>query len=416
VSPVTAQTTGEPQLSITAVPGISLMSNQIRDYDWGSPTALAQLQGRTPTGGPEAELWMGAHPAAPSDLQLDDGTLLPLPTLIERAAPSVLGSSVVARFGDRLPFLMKILAIAKPLSLQVHPDAARAELIYAPDGSSPYVDAFHKPEMLIALESVEVLYGFRPADRAADLISRLESERLVELTRALRAPGDDAERLHAALATLVAWPMSDRAALVAEVAAGSGRLRAAGPSDHLEAFDWVDRLVGLHPADPLVVAPLLFDLVRLAPGQSIFVPAGVPHSYLSGLGVEVLASSDNVLRAGLTSKTIAVEELLRVIDCRPVVSGGLSMMSLSQNEVAWRPPVAEFQMTRLLLRGDEIEASEAVAGPQIVVCTRGSVTVRANNRTLSLTPGQSVFVTAEAGTLTFGGTGEVFRAGPGLPA
>lgn len=411
---MTAQTTGEPQLSITAVPGISLMDNPIRDYDWGSASALAMLQGRTPTGAPEAELWMGAHPAAPSDLRLDDGTLLPLPDLIERAAPSVLGSSVVARFGARLPFVMKILAIAKPLSLQVHPDAARAELIWAPDGSTPYVDGFHKPEMLVALEPVEVLYGFRPADRAGELISRLGSERLSGLVRALRAPGADAERLHAALAELVAWPMSDRAALVAEVAAGSGRVRAAGPADHPEAFEWVDRLVGLHPADPLVVAPLLFDLVRLTPGQSIFVPAGVPHSYLSGLGVEVLASSDNVLRAGLTSKPIAVDELLKVIDCHPVVTAGLSMVSLGQNEVAWRPPVAEFQMTRILLRGDEIEASDAVSGPQIVVCTSGAVTIRANNRTLTLTPGRSVFVTAEAGPLVLGGTGEVFRAGPGL--
>jgi mannose-6-phosphate isomerase len=413
---VTAQTTGDLQVSITAVPVISPMNNRIRDYDWGSATALARLQGRIPSGHPEAELWMGAHPAAPSDLILDDGRRLPLPEAVTTFGPALLGAEVAARFGGRLPFLLKLLAVARPLSVQVHPGAARAELIFRPDGPTPYVDAFHKPELLCALEPVEVLFGFRPAAQVAELVGRLESERLSVLVRGLRTGGDDAGLLHAALTTLLGWPMTDRAALVAEIAAGSGRVRVGGIGDHRESFGWLDRLIGLHPADPMVLAPLLLDLIRLSPGQSIFVPSGVPHCYLSGLGVEIVASSDNVLRAGLTSKPIAIDELLRVIDCRPPEGGGGSMAGLSRHEVAWRPPIDDFQLTRITVTGDDVPADESITGAQIVLCTRGQVTLRANGRALRLTPGYSAFVTAEADRLVVGGEGEVFRAATGLPA
>jgi mannose-6-phosphate isomerase len=445
---VTAQTTGERQLTLTPVPGIAPMTNQIRTYDWGSSTALAQLQSRTPSGDPEAELWMGAHPVAPSDLVLDDGGTLSLPDVVERFPEAVLGPAVTARFGARLPFLLKLLAISRPLSIQVHPDAARAELMFTPGADTPYVDAFHKPELVVALEPVEALYGFRPAAEVAELIERLESDRLAGVTRRLRAGRDDASLLHEALATLLGWPMADRAALVAEIAAGSrrvgstgvrrvgsagvwqvgsagarqvgssgsgGHVGSVGAGGHADAFRWLDRLIGLHPADPMVLAPLLFDLIRLAPGQSLFVAAGMPHCYLTGLAVEILAASDNVLRAGLTSKPVALEELLQVIDCRPPESIGTTMITLGPNEVAWRPDIEDFQLGRIVLHGDEVAADDSFSGPQIVVCARGHITVRAGDRTLRLTAGHSAFVSAEAGPLVLGEQGEAFRGAVALP-
>jgi mannose-6-phosphate isomerase len=415
----------------SAVPILTPMQNQIRDYDWGSSSALALLQSRIPSGGPEAELWMGAHPSAPSALLLDGGEQLSLPDAVARFPEAVMGREAMARFGARLPFVLKVLAIARPLSVQVHPDSARAREAFRPEGGSPYVDSFHKPELLYALEPVEALFGFRPPAQAAELIARLRADRLTEVVNTLGSGvpsysstpshSDDAQRLHAALAALVGWPMGDRAALVAEIAAGCSRLKAEGNQDYLDVFGWLDRLVGLHPADPMVLAPLLLDLVRLAPGETIFVPAGVPHCYLGGLGVEILAASDNVLRCGLTSKPVEVEELLRVIDCQPLVSSRTTVLSLGEHETAWRPDVDDFQLSRISLDGGlggdaPVTADASLGGPQILLCTRGKVQVQSGARIVQLTGGFSAFVTAEAGPLTLSGDGEVFRAAPGLLA
>jgi len=407
--------------SLTAFPAVTAMRNAVRDYDWGSTSALALLQSRTPSGGPEAELWMGTHPSAPSTLVLPDGREVPLPEVIDRFGEQVLGRDVVERFGARLPYLFKILAIARPLSVQVHPTSARAREKFSTAADSPYVDPFHKPEMLYALEPIEALYGFRPPAQVAVLLSRLRAPRLERLIDVLKEPaadgGDEAGRLRAGLELLVTWPVEDRAALVAEVAAGSSRLTAEGSPDYPEVFGWLDRLIGLHPADPMVLAPLLLDLVRMAPGQTVFVDAGVPHAYLSGLGVEIMAGSDNVLRCGLTSKAINVGELLEVVDTRPLASGDANPVPLSPDEVAWRPGVEDFQLSRVTVTsGAQPQATDAsVVGPQVVLCTKGSVTVTADGVAVTLEPGHSAFVTAAAGAPTLSGEGEVFRAAPGLP-
>jgi mannose-6-phosphate isomerase len=423
---MTAPSSTDPGAPVTAADVLALvpMHNRIQDYDWGSTSALAALQSRAPSGGPEAELWMGAHPAAPSDLLLAGGGRISLPEAVGRFPEAVLGRAIVSRFGPRLPFLLKVLAIARPLSVQVHPDAARAAEAYQPGGGSPYVDAFHKPEMLYALEPVEALTGFRTPIQAAMLIARLGSQRLAPLIELLEgSPADDqpvddeAGRLHAALAQLINWPVTDRAGLVAEIAAGSSRLQATGNTDYPEAFGWLDRLVGLHPADPMVLAPLLLDLVRLSPGQTLFVAAGMPHCYLSGLGVEILAASDNVLRAGLTSKTVDAEELLRVIDTRPCVPTAIAPTPLGEHEVVWRPDVAEFQLSRITVRSTDenppVTADPSIGGAQILLCTRGQLQVRAGTSTVQLTRGFSAFVSANAGLLTVTGDGELFRAAVG---
>ena len=431
---MTASISTDPGAPVTAPDDLALvpMHNQIQDYDWGSTSALALLQSRTPGGGPEAELWMGAHPAAPSGLVLADGRRLTLPEAVSRFPEAVLGPVTVNRFGPRLPFMLKLLAIARPLSVQVHPDAARAAEAYRPDGGSPYVDPFHKPEMLYALEPMEALFGFRTPGQAAMLIARLGCDRLTALIEILAGgsepsagPGadtpvssdDEAARLHAALALLVSWPVTDRAALVAEIAAGSMRLQAAGNTDYPEAFGWLDRLVGLHPADPMVLAPLLLDLVRLSPGQTLFVASGLPHCYLTGVGVEILAASDNVLRAGLTSKATDTAELLRVIDTRPCVPTGIGAETLSEHEIVWRPDVEEFQLSRITIVSTDdaaaVEADPSLSGPQILLCTRGKVQVRAGARTVQLIGGCSAFVSAQAEPITFSGDGEIFRAAVG---
>jgi mannose-6-phosphate isomerase len=410
------------------------MVNPIRNYDWGSLETLARLQRREPTGAPEAELWMGAHPAAPSAVVDDDGLTRRLDELVAEAPDEVLGPELVAAFGPRLPFLLKVLGIARPLSLQVHPDRDRAREGFAGEvevlGEHRYVDPYPKPELMYALEPVEALCGFRPAADAVRLLGELNGPRAATIAEPLHVflrrghDGrlDETSALEEAFRRLVTWPDDDRADLAADAADEAARLltRAGDPGEpglsnaDLRALEWVTKLADQHPKDGLVVAPLLLDLVVLEPGETLFVPAGTPHAYLHGTGVEIMGNSDNVLRAGLTHKPIAVEELLHVVDGRSRPHRDLPEVRLGEHEVAWRPPVPEFQLTRLRLPADApVEAHDALPGPQIVLCTAGRVSLPCGAAEHVLQPGESAFVRAAAGQLVLAGPGEVFRAATG---
>jgi mannose-6-phosphate isomerase len=404
------------------------MVNPIRDYDWGSLETLARMQGREPTGAPEAELWMGSHPAAPSAVVTDEGVVRRLDELLAEAPDGLLGPQVVAAFGPRLPFLLKVLAVARPLSVQVHPDRDRARQGFAGEvevlGEHRYVDPYPKPELLYALEPVEALCGFRPAADAARLLAQLDGPRAATIAEPLHSAlrgADETRAIEEAFRRLVTWPDDDRADLAADAADEAGRLLASaghpgGPAlsatDRL-ALEWVTRLADQHPKDPLVTAPLLMDLVCLQRGETLFMPAGAPHAYLYGTGVEIMGNSDNVLRAGLTHKAIAVEELLHVVDGRSRPHRHLPEVPLGDHEVAWQPPVPEFQLTRLHAPADHHVEAVDLAGPQIVLCTAGRVTVGRGGTEHVLRSGESVFATAHGGPLLVTGPGEVFRAAAG---
>jgi mannose-6-phosphate isomerase len=405
------------------------MVNPIHHYAWGSRTALAWMQGRKPSGDPEAELWMGAHPSAPSGLSWADDEE-PLDSLIVRAPEHVLGAEVSRRFRNRLPFLLKILAFDQPLSVQVHPNAEYAEQAWQGQQNGPqsqphhYCDPYAKPELLYALQPIDAMCGFRNVAEARELFNLIGSDRLTDLVDVLTDDAPEEERLHRAFTTLVHWPVSDRADFVADIGrAARERLATAGgpgngpPAAHRRALTWCSRLARLYPEDPLVAAPLLLDLLRLEPGDTLFVPAGAPHAYLYGLGVEIMASSDNVLRAGLTHKPIAVEELLRVVDgsTRPVRH--LPQIQLGPFEVTWLPPVEDFQLTRLRLpHGAPVAVYPFLVGPQILLCTAGAVTVTIGHRDVVLHPGESAFIGAGGGPVSARGPGELFRASAGQAA
>ncbi|MFN0284855.1 MAG: mannose-6-phosphate isomerase, class I [Kineosporiaceae bacterium] len=409
------------------------MVNPVQAYDWGSTTALARMQGRRPGGGPEAELWMGAHPCAPSGLEAVDGTVQPLDELVGAAPDVVLGADVAAIFGPRLPYLLKVLAIDKPLSVQVHPSAERAAAGYAGEvreaGEHRYVDPFHKPELAYALEPTDILAGFRSADRAAYLLGLVDCTRVRRVAEPLlQEDTDDSECVEAAFRVLVTWPKRDRAALATDVAGLARELlmtagphrpgdeEALSPSDR-RALVWATRLAALHPKDPLVAAPLLLDLVRLERGDTLYVPDGTPHAYLYGLVVEIMANSDNVLRAGLTHKAVAVEELLTIVDgaSRPFLD--VPEVALSPHETAWRPPVTDFQLTRLRVASTApVAGYPHLVGPQVVLCTRGPVTVTAGSHEVRLGAGESAFLGAGGAPLMVSGPGELFRAATGLSA
>ncbi len=403
------------------------MVNPIRHYDWGSTSVLARLQGRRPTGEPEAELWMGAHSSAPSRLVGHDGREVALDAAIAERGVALLGSQVHARFGDRLPFLLKLLAIAKPLSVQVHPTAERARSGFQGEvevkGEHRYADPYPKPEMLYALEPVDVLCGFRTAADAGRLTTMLGGERSALLAALLVSHELEPHVHERVLRTLVTWPEDDRTCLVEEVVTSSRRLLAGtlsseGPSltpADRRALIWACRLAAHYPKDPLVAAPFLLDLVRLEPGEVLYVPAGTPHAYLYGLGVEIMANSDNVLRAGLTHKSVAVEEMLHIVDGDSRPHQDVPVTWLSPNEVTWLAPAEEFLLSRIWMTdATPVAAYPGIAGPQVLLCTSGPVRVRCQDRTVDLAPGESAFVGAgAAGTISLTGPGEVFRAGAG---
>ncbi|MEU4425311.1 mannose-6-phosphate isomerase, class I [Actinoplanes sp. NPDC024001] len=384
------------------------LTGVIRPYAWGSRTAIADLQGRPPADGPEAELWLGAHPGDPSTVPAGDGTV-ELTKLIADDPRGQLGGPVAETFGARLPYLMKVLAADAPLSLQAHPDAAYAREAFArqeadPDAPKNYTDAHHKPEMLVALTPFEALCGFRSPAATAEVIAAFGLARLGPVVTALRA-GDLSE----AVRLLLSWPTDDRKALIDDVVAAAARV----PADHPEAdsFRLALTLAGHYPGDPGVLVALLLNLVRLAPGEAIWMPAGNLHAYLRGLGVELMAASDNVLRGGLTPKRVDVDELLRVLRFEVLDDPLLHGADLEPGVTAWRVPVPDFELYRIVLAENRPPVRLPGSGPRIILGAVGDVHIGEDHGTpVTVHPGTAAYAPAAAGPLTAAGTGTIFLA------
>ncbi|MGW3957427.1 mannose-6-phosphate isomerase, class I [Streptomyces sp. NPDC004752] len=376
------------------------LDNTIRPYAWGSATAIPKLLGVEPTGEPQAEMWMGAHPGAPS--RTGRGTLV---DLIDADPKRELGPETVAKFGPHLPFLLKILAAGAPLSLQVHPDLEQARQGYADEErrgipvNAPhrtYRDANHKPELICALTEFDGLCGFRDPLRAADLLDGLGVDSLKPYVDLLHAHPEDAALREVLTAILTADP-DEMAHTVAQAATACARLGGdyapyAGIAHH-------------YTGDPGVIAAMLLHHVRLQPGEALFLGAGIPHAYLSGLGVEIMANSDNVLRCGLTPKHVDVPELLRIVRFEPGDPGVLRPEASPHGEEVYETPIDEFRLSRYVLPAGGSTYDLTLPTPQILLCTAGSV--RAGEH--ELTPGQSVFV-PPAEKAEASGTGTLFRA------
>ncbi|MEU9032303.1 mannose-6-phosphate isomerase, class I [Streptomyces sp. NPDC048383] len=378
------------------------LTNTIRPYAWGSTTAIPTLLGVEPTGEPQAEMWMGAHPGAPSRLERG-AVATTLADVIAADPEGELGAATVAKFGPRLPFLLKILAAGAPLSLQVHPDLAQAKEGWADEerrgvpvdaGHRNYKDANHKPELLCALTPFDGLCGFRPPLEAAALLEGLGVDSLKPYADLLRAHPQEAA-LREVLTAVLSADRAETARTVTEAAAAAERL--GGP------YAPYAGLVHDYPGDPGVIAAMLLNHVRLQPGEAMFLGAGIPHAYIDGLGVELMANSDNVLRCGLTPKHVDVPELLKVVIFEPSVPG--VMRPEADGEEVYETPVDEFRLSRFLLAPGGAPQTLPDAGPQILLCTAGAP--RAGE--LTLAPGESVFVPAGE-KVELSGSGTVFRA------
>jgi mannose-6-phosphate isomerase len=385
------------------------IENVLRDYAWGSTTAIASLLGRPESGRPEAELWIGAHPDSPSVAHVPgNGSRSPLDALISSDPEHFLGAESVSAFGPRLPFLAKILAAAQPLSLQVHPSLEQAREGFAREneaGIDPhapnrnYKDDNHKPEMIFALTPFEALCGFRPAAETRKILQHIAAafpgagqtpQLLQALLEDLDAP-DEGAGLRRAFERLImgGQGVAEETALVVAALVSETPLE----PYHAE-LGTVISLNEKYPGDPGVLISLLLNRISLKPGEAVYLPAGNVHAYLHGLGVEVMASSDNVLRGGLTPKHVDVPELLRTVDFHPVAVPMLAAEKTVMDQEIFRPPFREFQLQRIELGPDAGPVPLAQAGPAVVIVVAGDVYLDSPKGDLELSRGGSAFVAA----------------------
>lgn len=383
------------------------LTNVLRPYAWGSPTAIAELFGREPSGSPEAELWIGAHPDSPSSVHLPDGDEQPLTDFIDDSPGLALGENALALFGAKLPFLTKVLAADEALSLQVHPTLEQAREGFAAENaakvplSSPersYRDDNHKPEMLFALTEFQALCGFRhPRDSvrffrglhgklsAADADTAL----LERVIKSLEGPEESAA-IRGAFVTLLEGG-AESAALVDNTAAVLAAVPEEETGPEFAAVRW---LAELYPQDPGTLISLLLNLTTLQPGQALSLPAGNVHAYLRGLGIEVMATSDNVLRGGLTPKHINIPELLKITDFRPIEPPRVERKLTDAGQELYCPPFAEFQLQRIEINDGDTPVALAQHGPVVVLAVSGRALLDSPVTDLTLHRGDSAFIPA----------------------
>jgi mannose-6-phosphate isomerase len=384
---------------------VARLRNTIRDYAWGSRTAIPELTGVEPDGSPQAELWMGAHESAPSVLPSGES----LYDLVSSRPAEVLGVETAEEFQGRFPFLAKLLAAEQPLSIQAHPSREQAIDGYARDEAAGiprdaadrnYKDAWPKPEILIALGPFDALVGFRPLAATVNLLEALDADGFGELTDLLRNG-----KLQAAFTHFMS---SDRDSIRPLVAAlGEACRRYDGDAFALEV-ETLDRLCQEFPDDPGVLAAMTLNRVRLERFQAVYLPAGNVHAYLHGTGFEVMANSDNVLRGGLTRKHVDVDELVSVVDFEPLASPVLEGHPVAAGITAYETGCEYFAVRRIDLTGDSLAVS--AAGPRIVACVDGTAEVGAvgTEDTVTLAAGQSAFVAGTEGPCSLRGSGTAF--------
>lgn len=368
---------------------------------------------------------MGAHPSAPARL-VRGGAEATLVDVVARDPERELGAKVQAAFGGALPFLLKVLAAREPLSLQAHPNAAQARDGYDDEErrgvprSAPhrnYKDRSHKPELLCALTPFDALCGFRAIDETLRLFDALSVAALDPVLAPLRRT-KDARGLGETFEAIMTMPSGTREDVVRRtVDACAARLAAheGGRGDGTFAREclWATRLAALYPGDAGVVSALLLNVLRLEPGQAIYLDAGCLHAYLDGVGVEIMASSDNVLRGGLTKKHVDVPELMRTLTFADGPVAPLTATPIDDVEAAYATPAPEFRLSVLRPKG---AATRSTNGPEILLCTEGEATLRPDDGPpISLGRGGAAFVSASIRGYRVEGHATLYRATVQLP-
>jgi mannose-6-phosphate isomerase len=336
---------------------VEVIRGALKDYAWGVPDGLVAWSGER-TGAPQAELWFGAHPGAPSPLVGQPVTL-----------DAVLSPNEV-------PLLTKLLAAAQPLSIQVHPDAQLAKVSFErqvqPGSDQVYSDANEKTELLVAIEEFEVFAGWRDRKQALAILAQIDGTELARSILETDGP----------IAAIPALRAIDHEGRGEQLVAA---LRALGMNaSEVDAYGTVAQL---YRSDPGLLVAVLLQYRALAPGNAIFVPAGVPHSYIRGLGLEVMTSSDNVVRLGLTPKPVFVEAALAAL-----TNSADEVIFTSEFGERISPAGAPFAAT---ITSNETQLESGAF--RLVLALEGEASVRAHGggATISLQQGEAAVLSAE---------------------
>ncbi|MCU5772404.1 mannose-6-phosphate isomerase [Erwiniaceae bacterium BAC15a-03b] len=381
--------------------------NSLQNYAWGSKTALTELYGiANPDNLPMAEVWMGAHPKSSSSVEID-GKVRSLRSVIDSDKTRLLGANVAERFGE-LPFLFKVLCADQPLSIQVHPSKAAAEVGFAKENAAGidlsaanrnYKDANHKPELVYALTPFLAINGFRENREIVSLLQPVAGAHPA-IAHFLQQP--DAESLAQLFASLLSLEGEEKSLAL-------GVLTSALNSQQGQPWDTIKAIAEVYPDDSGLFSPLLLNVIELQPGEAMFLFAETPHAYLQGVALEVMANSDNVLRAGLTPKYIDIPELLaNVRFSASPFDRLLTQPEVNGNTLNFPIPVDDFAFAIHTL--DNTPAALSQQSASILFCIEGEAIITQGDQQLVLQAGESCFIAADETSVTISGSGRIAQA------
>ncbi|MGX9741781.1 mannose-6-phosphate isomerase [Pseudocitrobacter corydidari] len=381
--------------------------NSVQNYAWGSKSALTELYGiANPDNLPMAELWMGAHPKSSSKITDSQGTVRSLRDVIDADKATLLGREVADRFGE-LPFLFKVLCAAQPLSIQVHPNKRASEIGFAKENAAGiamdaaernYKDPNHKPELVFALTPFLAMNAFREFSEIVSLLQPVAGAHTA-IAHFLEQP--NGERLSALFASLLNMQGEEKARALAI-------LRSALESQQGEPWQTIRVISEFYPDDSGLFSPLLLNVVKLKPGEAMFLFAETPHAYLQGTALEVMANSDNVLRAGLTPKYIDIPELVANVKFEAKPAAELLTQPVKNgSELDFPIPVDDFAFSLHDLSAQPTAIAQQSAA--ILFCLEGEAVLSKGEESLTLKPGESAFISAAESPVQVSGNGKLAR-------
>lgn len=394
---------------------IGLLKNTVQEYAWGSYTAIPELLGKdSPSNRPHAELWMGAHPKAPSMVNCE-GKWTSLIELIKNNPIDILGKEVASRYGNRLPYLLKVLAAAKPLSIQAHPSLKQASAGFERENSlriplnafnRNYKDDNHKPECICALTPFWALNGFRKISGILSLMEKICSQSFNKELDDLRNQPDHVG-LKRFFNDLMVMDSNRQKLLINDAVKNAQKL-----SEYNKVFEWIVNLHNEYREDIGIFSPVILNLICLKPGQAMFLQAGELHAYLDGVGIELMANSDNVLRGGLTPKHVDVHELLNVLNFEEREINILSAQKRSNYEYVYLTPADEFELSVIIDDKSMDYTSSEKRSIEIILCTDGEATIKdiGKNVSVALVKGVSVVIPASVELYGIKGKGTFYKA------
>jgi len=388
---------------------ISKLKNPILNYEWGSKTDIPEISGISPDNKPQAEMWMGAHIKASSEVLIGN-SWIPLIDLIKKSPVEIIGQKNSEKFLNEFPFLFKILAAQKPLSIQAHPDLKQAKIgfekeniknILINDFKRSYKDSNHKPELICALKPFTVLIGFRPLVQIISNLSFLSKTSLKNKFENLKQ-NKNKQSLKILYQSLMTLSNNDKYEILDTIK------QDLNVNNSLE-WKWVNILYDHYNDDLGIISPLYLNLITLNPGQALYVPSGELHAYLNGLGIELMANSDNVLRGGLTKKFIDIDELLSILTYSYGNLNIIEPVMKNNCEFFYKTEAEEFELSVIKLNNDDYYNN--IRNIQILFCIKGNAIIYEKNEVpIKITKGDSLIVSASSSSYTIKGNATIYKA------